>query len=142
MLLVQRWSWWNQVSSWQKRRFLGEATLTRTLRRLFPGWQGVWRDLGRFLGQVSPPRARDFTPEQATTLANWCVTDRHVPCPTPEKTSSFCPVLGPGLCLLSLSSVLGGLGLRQDWNSSSYRNCPRSEKETGQGKRWVCIINQ
>lgn len=63
MLLINtvgtQWGWWNLVSSWRKR-FLGEATLKRTLRQLFPDWQGVWRDLSRFLGQVSPPRAWDL----------------------------------------------------------------------------------
>lgn len=145
MLLINtvgtKWGWWNPVSSWRKRRFLGEATLKRTLRQLFPDWQGVWRDLSRFLGQVSPPRAWDFTPEQATTLETGVSLAEG--CLALPQGSSFCPVLGSGLCLPSLSSVLRGLGLRWDSNnSSSYRNCPRSEKEMGQRKRWVHSIDQ
>lgn len=29
-----------------------------------PGWQGVWKDLGRFPGYLHPLRTWDFTPEQ------------------------------------------------------------------------------
>lgn len=57
-----------------REKILSEAILKGALRWLFSGWQGVWKDLGRFLAQVSPPRAWDFTPGQATTLAGWCVT--------------------------------------------------------------------
>ncbi|KAJ7412559.1 Gag polyprotein [Willisornis vidua] len=38
--------------------------LTCALMRPVPGWQGVWKDLGRFLGQLSTPITWDFTPEQ------------------------------------------------------------------------------
>ena len=31
-----------------------------------PWVAGVWKDLGRFLGRLSPPIAWDFTPEQAS----------------------------------------------------------------------------
>lgn len=82
------------MSSWYKRRFLGEAMLKCTLRQLFPGWQGVWKDLGRFLAQVSPPRAWDFTPEWAPTLANRCVTWWRGALPTPVNSSSFAPCWG------------------------------------------------
>ena len=61
------WVLWNPVSSWCKRRqLLGEAILKCALRRPVPGWQGVWKDLSRFLGRLSPPIAWDFTPEQAS----------------------------------------------------------------------------
>ena len=61
------WVLWNMISSWCKRRqLLGEAILKCALRRPVPGWQGVWKDLGRFLGRLSPPIAWDFTPEQAS----------------------------------------------------------------------------
>ncbi|GAB0207263.1 hypothetical protein GRJ2_003191900 [Grus japonensis] len=58
---------WNLVLSWFKgRQLLSEAILKCALRRQVPGWQGVWKDLGRFLGRLSPPIAWDFTPEQAS----------------------------------------------------------------------------
>ena len=61
------WVLWNMVSCWCKRRqLLGEAILKCALRQPVPGWQGVWKDLGRFLGRLSPPIAWDFTPEQAS----------------------------------------------------------------------------
>ncbi|GAB0209721.1 hypothetical protein GRJ2_003437800 [Grus japonensis] len=61
------WSLWNLILSWCKRRqLLGEAILKCALRRPVLGWQGVWKDLGRFLGRLSPPIAWDFTPEQAS----------------------------------------------------------------------------
>ena len=57
---------WNVVSSWCRRKqILGEAILKRALKQPVPGWQGVWKDLGRFLGWLSPPTAWDFAPEQA-----------------------------------------------------------------------------
>jgi len=63
------WVLWNVVSSWCKRKhILGEAILKRALKQPVPGWQGVWKDLGRFLGRLSPPIARQ------TTQANWCAT--------------------------------------------------------------------
>ncbi|XP_075595208.1 uncharacterized protein LOC142599193 [Balearica regulorum gibbericeps] len=58
---------WSLVLSWFKgRQLLSEAILKRALRQPVPGWQGVWKDLGRFLGRLSPPIAWDFTPEQAS----------------------------------------------------------------------------
>ncbi|XP_054671609.1 uncharacterized protein LOC129202590 [Grus americana] len=58
---------WSLVSSWFKgRQLLSEAIVKRALRQPIPGWQGVWKDLGRFLGRLSPPIAWDFTPEQAS----------------------------------------------------------------------------
>jgi len=57
------------VSSWCKRKqILGEAILKRALKQPVPGWQGVWKDLSRFLGQLSAPIAWDFTPKQANNL--------------------------------------------------------------------------
>lgn len=35
------------------------------LKRLVPGWQCVWKDLGSLLEWLSPPLAWDFTPKQA-----------------------------------------------------------------------------
>ncbi|KAM9590504.1 uncharacterized protein ACIBXB_005765 [Morphnus guianensis] len=61
------WVLWNLVSSWYKRRQVsGEAILKCALKRPVPGWQGGWKDLGRFLGRLSPPIIWDFTPEQAS----------------------------------------------------------------------------
>jgi len=62
MLLVNTvgilWVLWNVVSSWYKRKqILGEAILKRALKQPVPEWQGVWKDLGRFLGWLSPPIA-------------------------------------------------------------------------------------
>jgi len=60
------WVLWNVVSSWCKRKqILGEAILKHALKQPVPEWQGVWKDLGRFQGWLSPPIAWDFTPEQA-----------------------------------------------------------------------------
>jgi len=60
------WILWNMVSSWCKRKqILGEVILKCALKQPVPGWQDVWKDLGRLLGQLSPPIAWDFTPEQA-----------------------------------------------------------------------------
>ncbi|XP_039240626.1 uncharacterized protein LOC120323903 [Pipra filicauda] len=59
------WCLWNLVSSWYKRKqILNEVMSKCALKRPVPGWQGVWKDLGRFLGRLSPPIAWDFTPEQ------------------------------------------------------------------------------
>lgn len=61
------WVLWNLVSSWYKRRqVLGEAILKCALKRPVPGWQGIWKDLGRFLGRLSPPIIWDFTSEQTS----------------------------------------------------------------------------
>ncbi|GAB0177976.1 hypothetical protein GRJ2_000262900 [Grus japonensis] len=61
------WVLWNLVSSWCRRRqLLAEVILKCALRQLVPGRQGVWKDLGRFRGQLSPPITWDFTPEQAS----------------------------------------------------------------------------
>lgn len=35
------------------------------LRQLVLGQQGVWKDLGRFLGQLSPTKSWKFAPEEA-----------------------------------------------------------------------------
>lgn len=60
------------MSSRQKRRFVGEAILKHALRWLFPGWQGVWKDWGRFLAQISAPE-----PGTLTSVSS----DGGVPCP-------------------------------------------------------------
>jgi len=52
------WVLWNVVLSWCKRKqILGEAILKCPLKQPVPGWQGVWKNLGRFLGGYSPPIA-------------------------------------------------------------------------------------
>lgn len=40
------------------------GTLERALKGPVPGWQGLWMNLGRFLGRLTPPITWDFTPEQ------------------------------------------------------------------------------
>jgi len=63
------WVLWNVVSSWcERKQILGEAILKRALKQSVPGCQGVWKDLGRFLGQLSPSIAWDFTCGQANNL--------------------------------------------------------------------------
>ena len=58
------WVLWTLVSPWCKRRqLLCEAIQKCALRRLVPGWQCVWKDLGRFLGWASLPIARGFAPD-------------------------------------------------------------------------------
>ena len=64
--VVILWHLWILVSSWYKRRqLLGKVILKLAKRQLVPGQQGVWKDLGRCLGQLSPPIAWEFTPGQA-----------------------------------------------------------------------------
>jgi len=74
-------SLWNVVSSWCKRKqILGDAILKCALKQLVPGWQGVWKDLGRFLAWLSPPIGWDFTADQANNLGKLTPADRRVPC--------------------------------------------------------------
>ncbi|XP_074713429.1 uncharacterized protein LOC141938453 [Strix uralensis] len=64
------WAVWSSLGFWCKRRqILGERIPKCALRRPVPGWQGEWKDLGRFLGRLSPPVAWDLTPEQASNPA-------------------------------------------------------------------------
>lgn len=43
---------------------MDEAILKYALGQLVLEWQGVWKDLGRFLGQLSPSKSWKFTPEE------------------------------------------------------------------------------
>lgn len=60
------WGLWNSVSG--KKQTLGDEILKCALNYPVPGWQVVWKDLGRCLGWLSPPIAWDFTPEQVIKL--------------------------------------------------------------------------
>lgn len=55
---------WNTVSSCYKtKQILGEKIMKCVLKWAVCGWQGVWEDLGRFLGWLSHPITQDLTPE-------------------------------------------------------------------------------
>lgn len=61
----------------------GEELLKSALRHPFSGWKGVWRDLGRFLVQLSSPIAWDFPPEQVNhpnKLAHGPIEGNHSAC--------------------------------------------------------------
>lgn len=46
------------VPPWHKKKQpMCADTVKRALRQPVPGWQGMWKDLGRLLGQLSPPMA-------------------------------------------------------------------------------------
>lgn len=57
---------WNLISStWYKsEQLVGEATEKCALGRMIPGWQGVWEDLSRCAGQLSPLIAYNFMAEE------------------------------------------------------------------------------
>lgn len=64
--IVTLWNSWNLSSPWYRsKQPLGEELLKSALMYPVPGWNSVWRDLGRFLGWLSPLIAREFTPEEA-----------------------------------------------------------------------------
>lgn len=44
---------------------MDEVILKCALGQLVLGWQGAWKNLGRFLGQLSSTKSWKFTPEEA-----------------------------------------------------------------------------
>jgi len=76
------WVLWNLVSSWcEGKQILGEVTVKCALKQPVPGWRGVRKDLGRFLGQLLPPIAWDYTPETGKQPRQTDVPPaRRVPC--------------------------------------------------------------
>ncbi|XP_061852038.1 uncharacterized protein LOC133625402 [Colius striatus] len=56
---------WNLESSGYQRVQICDGNMLKCpLKRPVPGWQGMWMNLGKFLGRLSPPVIWDFTSEQ------------------------------------------------------------------------------
>lgn len=89
------WDLWNLVWSWCKRKqTLSREILKCTLRHPLPGWQGVWKDLDRFLGWLSPPVTCDFTPVHVTNSGKLTHQRWKGALSTPVKASSFLSCVG------------------------------------------------
>lgn len=56
---VHRNWFWSGVKS---KRFAGEVTRKHAFGPSISGWQGVWEDLGRGLGWLSPPMVWNLIP--------------------------------------------------------------------------------
>jgi len=98
------------VLSWCKRKqVLGEVILKCALKQPVPEWQGVWKDLGRFLRWLSPLIAWDFTPKQANNLGKLTHHLIEGCLVYPNENQQLLALywgLASGLCLSSRSSVL------------------------------------
>lgn len=89
------WDLWFLVWSWCKgKRTLRMEILKFSLRHPVPGCQGVWKDLGRFLGWLLPPVTWDFTLEHVTNPGKLTHQWWKGALPTPVKASNFLPCVG------------------------------------------------
>lgn len=99
----RNWFW----SGVKRKQFVGEVTRKCAFRPSIAEWQGVWQDLGRCLGWLSPPIAWDLTPLQACNpieLAHYLLGGR-VPCLPQWNPAALSTALGFSSCLLSLPSA-------------------------------------
>lgn len=53
------------LAFYKVNQLVENATQGCALSQLSHGWQGAWKNLGRYLEQFSPLTVWDFTPEQA-----------------------------------------------------------------------------
>lgn len=102
-------SLWNLVSSWCRRgQLLGQERLKCVWTKQIPGWQGVWKDLGRFLEWLSCPITWDLKPKHESNPDKLVchLTEECFAYPSENQLPSVYWCLFCVLCLLSHSSVL------------------------------------
>lgn len=134
----------NLVSPWcQRRQLLGQERLKCVWTKQIPGWQGVWKDLGRILEWLSCPTAWDLKPEhEGDPELNWCATWQNSALPTPVKTSFHqCPGAWP-VPTEPQFSTLRGLWLSQTHKHYSHHSSSKKETVDKENNRSISSVSK